>query len=52
MTDIFEYAIVAIIFMGLGMTVADNQTVIDCANKGSAKLNSTVVECQVMRAIK
>lgn len=52
MTDIFEYAIVAVLFMFLGMTVADNQTAIDCANEGSAKLNSTVIECQIMRKIK
>jgi hypothetical protein len=52
MTEIFEYAIVAIIFMFLGMTLADNQTAIDCANTGIAKLNGSVIECHVMRKIK
>jgi hypothetical protein len=52
MKNIFEYVLVAIIFMILGMILADNRAVINCVNDGNTRLNGTVIECQVIKKVK
>ena len=49
MTDWLVAVIVAVIFTGLGSSLADNLTVIDCAKKGTAKLNGATIECAVLK---
>lgn len=49
MTDFISGIVIAITFTLLGNALGDNLTIIDCATKGTAKLNGTTIECTVQK---
>ena len=49
MIDFISGVVIAITFILLGNALGDNLTVIDCATRGTAKLNGTTIECTVQK---
>lgn len=49
MTDFMIGIAIACTFTLLGNALGDNLTVIDCATKGTARLNGTTIECTVQK---